>query len=156
MVEDRLRDGRRIAKLFASEVTGDALALPGAAVVDADRDVEPTPEGALAYAVERAGERAAEVYVQPDRARLELLVGQAAGAAAAEAEGLRVRPAATRPPRTLVFVEDGAEVKRAVPALAAALDARADDEGDGGGTGAGADDAGERERERERERGRGE
>jgi hypothetical protein len=148
MVEERVRDGRRIAQLFASEVTGDAVALPGASVVEADRNVDATPEGALAYSIARAGERVAEVYVHPDRARLELLVGQAAGAAAADAEGLRVRPTATRPPRTLVFVEDGAEVKRAVPALAAALDAWADENGtdeertDGPGDGEGAEAGG--------------
>jgi hypothetical protein len=71
------------------------------------------------------------VYVQPDRVRIEFvgIEADAAGedrptatAAAAEQAGLRVRPKAVRPPRTLVFVEDGAQVKRALPVLEAAVD----------------------------------
>lgn len=138
MVEDRLRDGRRVAQLFASEVTGDpALA---ARVVDADREVDPTPAGAFAYAVVRAtgtddpadqpgtADRVAEVYVHPERARVEFLVGQAAAAAAAEEADLRVRPRSTDPPRTLLFLDDGAAAKRAGAVLRAALGA---DEGPG-------------------------
>jgi hypothetical protein len=186
MVEDRLRDGRRIAQLLASEVTGDADRLPGVAVVEADRDVAPTVDGAFAFALaheprdgvvpdgiettapsdEAGGSsgssgpdtpsgtggaggasgatgsdspagaggpgsasdagssgRLAEVFVHPDRARLEVLAGQAAAAAAAEAAGLRVRPKAVTPPRTLVFLPDGASVKRATRVLSAALEA---------------------------------
>jgi hypothetical protein len=130
MVEDRLRDGRRLAELFASEVTGDPDV--GATVVDADREVTPSPEGAFAYAVatgapDASGDvarvRVAEAFVHPDRVHLEFHAGQAAAADAADAAGLRVRPKAVRPPRTLVFLEDGAEVKRAVAVLRAALQA---------------------------------
>jgi len=123
MVEDRLTDGRRIAQLLASEVEGDRDRLPGASVADADRDVEPTADGAFAYAVVRGDDRLAEVYVHPDRARVELPIGQASAAEAAARADLRVRPKAVQPPRTLVFVEDGAQVKRVVPVLSAALDA---------------------------------
>ncbi|WP_101294509.1 hypothetical protein [Halegenticoccus soli] len=135
MVRDRLTDGKRIAQLLASEIDGGGGGLADLSVEDARPDVEPTVDGALAYAVVRAaegdgdgdgGERLAEVYVQPDRARIELLAGQAEGAEAAADRGLRVRPKAVRPPRTLVFVEDGAQVKWALPAFeaaAAALDA---------------------------------
>jgi hypothetical protein len=142
MVEDRLRDGRRIAQLLASEVTGDADRLPGVAVADADRDVEPTVDGAFAYSVAREPQddeplsatgalgwtgRLAEVYVHPDRVRIELLAGQAAAAERADTEGLRVRPKAAEPPRTLVFVPDGAAVKPTTRVLAAALEAAAVD-----------------------------
>lgn len=136
MTRDRLDDGKRIAQLLASELDGLGGDLADASVSDADPDVEPTTDGAFAYAVDcdggrsggdasedRRAERIAEVYVQPDRARIEFLVGQRAAVEAAEAAGLRVRPKATRPPRTLVFVEDGAEVKRAVPVVEAALEA---------------------------------
>ncbi len=130
MVEDRLSDGTRIAQLVASEVTGHEASLPDLAVVDADPDAEPSTDGTLAYRVVReaggdagAGgdaEPFAEVYVHPDRARVEFLAGQDAAAAAADDAGLRVRPKAVRPPRTLVFVEDGAAAKRATAVFEAA------------------------------------
>lgn len=119
MVEDRLTDGKRIAQLLASEVTGHERSLASLSIADSERDAEPTADGAFAYAVERDGERVAEVYLHPDRARVEFLAAPDAVAEAAEGEGLRVRPKAVRPPRTLVFVEDGAQVKRLLPALRA-------------------------------------
>ncbi|MGM0590406.1 MAG: hypothetical protein ACQETI_02040 [Halobacteriota archaeon] len=118
MVEERLRDGKRIAQLLASEVEGLGGPLAGLSVTEANPDVEPTADGTLGYALVGDREQVAEVYVQPDRARIELLVGQSTGADAATREGLRVRPNAGEPSRTLVFVEDGAEVKRAVSVLA--------------------------------------
>ncbi|WP_144903060.1 hypothetical protein [Halobellus captivus] len=142
MVDERLTDGRRIAQFLASEVTGHGDDLAPLVVTDADPDVEVAPEGAFAYAIERrAGgssieetsdaafektsdsssetARVASVYVQPDRVRIEFerdvdVVADVAGEA-----GLRVRPKAVEPPRTLVFVEDGAQVKWLLPALEA-------------------------------------
>ncbi|VTT85567.1 hypothetical protein DM2_449 [Halorubrum sp. DM2] len=133
MVTDRLTDGVRIAQLLASEVTGSESRLRGLTVVDADPDVEATTGGALAYRIARetpedgsdAGdadaprETVAEVFVQPDRARIEAIAAPEAAATAATEAGLRVRPKAARPPRTLVFVEDGAQVKRALTVLEA-------------------------------------
>jgi hypothetical protein len=138
MVEKRLTDGKRIAQLLASEVEGHGGALAGVSVVDADPDVEPAADGSLAYAVARGGQRIAEAYVHSDRARLELLAGQAAAADAASARDLRVRPKAVRPPRTIVFLEDGAAVKRAVRVLEATLAASGEpSEGESGGGDAG-------------------
>ncbi|WP_336025267.1 hypothetical protein [Halobellus salinisoli] len=134
MVEERLTDGRRIAQFLASEVTGHEDDLGSLVVTDADADVEPTPDGAFAYAIERrpAGgrrtadeqrsdegstERVASVYVQPDRVRVEFERAVDAVADAADEAGLRVRPKAVEPPRTLVFVEDGAQVKWLLSAL---------------------------------------
>jgi hypothetical protein len=143
MVADRLAAGVRIAQLLASEVTGKEGGLRGLTVADADPEVEPTDDGALAYRVTHVadpeaitvGDRGqtaidesvdaeqtpiAEVFVQPDRARVEFVVApDVAADAAAEATsggegGLRVRPKAVDPPRTLVFVEDGADAKRVV------------------------------------------
>ncbi|RDZ63660.1 hypothetical protein C5B90_11025 [Haloferax sp. Atlit-12N] len=131
MVVDSLSDGTRIAQLLASEVTGHEDAFSVLSVVDSDPDVEPTDDGALAYAVAADGERIAEVYVQPDRARIEFIAHPDVTAEAASEEGLRVRPKAVRPPRTLVFVEDGAQVKWTLPAfraLVAALEAGDRDE----------------------------
>ncbi|SFG52486.1 hypothetical protein SAMN04488063_2305 [Halopelagius inordinatus] len=118
MVEDRLTDGKRIAQFVASEVEGHAdLRL---CVADADPDVEPTADGAFAYRIASEDEETvAEVYVQSDRARVEFVDAVEAAAEAADAEGLRVRPKAVRPPRTLVFVEDGAQVKWLLAALRA-------------------------------------
>ncbi|GAB6880011.1 hypothetical protein JCM17823_22850 [Halorubrum gandharaense] len=140
MVQDRLDDGVRIAQLLASEISGNEGRLKPLAVSDADPDVEPTADGALAYTVRVAGEAepvdgdeatpVAEVYVQPDRIRVEFTVApDVAADAAAEAgseEGLRVRPKAVHPPRTLVFVEDGAQVKWVLPVFEAVLAARED------------------------------
>ena len=135
MVQDRLRDGTRIAQLVASELTGDREALAQAVVADADPDVEPTADGAFAYRVDHVadpdaiavGDRGAttvdedaerttvaEVFVHPERARIEFVAAPDAAADAAATE-LRARPKAVDPPRTLVFVEDGAEAKRVIP-----------------------------------------
>ena len=143
MVEDRLTDGVRIGQLLASEISGNEGRLRDLALADADPDVQPTADGALGYRIVRGGGTdagvdgpdaplVAEVYVHPDRARIEF-VGDDGGdteadppkvaADAADEAGLRVRPKAVRPPRTLVFVEDGAEVKRALPAFEAVVDA---------------------------------
>jgi len=125
MAEKRLTDGTRIGQLLASEVTGNHGRLRDLSVTDADPDVEPTPDGALGYRVVRSGaggaNLVAEAYVQPDRVRLEFVAAPDAVAEAASAVGLRVRPKAVRPPRTLVFIEDGAHVKRALTAFEAAL-----------------------------------
>jgi hypothetical protein len=114
MVEDRVTDGRRIAELLASELDGRTDGgLARVAVADADRDVEPTPDGARAYDVTLDGDRLAGVFVHPDRAHLAFSAHQDAAAAVASDLDLRVRPKATEPPQTLVFVESGAAVKRA-------------------------------------------
>lgn len=114
MVERRLSDGVRVAELLASELAGHAGPLAGVELADADPDAEPTADGTLAYAVERDGRRLATVHVHPDRARIAFLDAPAAAAAAARERGLRTRRVAADPPRTLVFVEDGAAVKRAL------------------------------------------
>ncbi|MFD1598907.1 hypothetical protein [Halobellus rarus] len=119
MVEERLTSGRRIAQFLASEVTGHGDDLDALTVTDADPDVEPTPDGAFAYSIDRDGERVASVFVQPERVRVEFQAAADAVAEVASAEGLRVRPKAVEPPRALVFVEDGAQVKWLLPALRA-------------------------------------
>ena len=89
MVEDELDDGKRIAQLLASEITGhERPPLGRLSVENADPDAEPSLDGTFAYEVARDA-------------------------------GLRVRPKAVEPPRLLVFVESGAEVKRALPVLRA-------------------------------------
>ncbi|WP_117594761.1 hypothetical protein [Haloprofundus halophilus] len=137
MADDRPIDGKRIAQLLASELEGGGSSAR-LRVVDADPDVEATVDGAFAYAVDAVDTesyaadadadsadenrlRLAEVYVQSDRARVEFLVEPTTAAEAAETEHLRVRPKAVRPPRTLTFVEDGAQVKWILPVFEAVL-----------------------------------
>ena len=114
MVETRITDGRRIAELLSSELDGrEDGTLESTRVTNADRNVEPTADGSRAYDVEFSDERIARVFVHDDRARLEFEAGQDIAAETADDLELRVRPKATEPPRTLVFVESGAAVKRA-------------------------------------------
>ena len=130
MVERETTDGVRIAQLLSSEIHGHTRdALGRLAVVDADTDVEPTEFGAFAYGVEGAGKRLADVYVHPDRAHVAFRVGLTAAVEVAKREGLRVRPKATKPPQTLVFVENGADVKRALAVLRAVAAERLDEVG---------------------------
>jgi len=117
MVEERIEDGTRIAQLLASELDGrEDGGFAEMALAEADPDVDPTADGAFAYAVhfERAGEdeRLAAVFVHPDRVRVEFVASVERAADRASEAGLRVRPKAVDPPRTLVFVESGAAVKR--------------------------------------------
>ena len=126
MVEKRVTDGIRIAQLLSSELDGrEDGTYDRFAVVDAVRDVEPTVDGARAYDVNVDGEAFAQVFVHPDRVRVELRKGLDAAVGTAERVGLRVRPKAADPPRVVLFVESGAAVKRAGDVLAAAAEAGA-------------------------------
>jgi hypothetical protein len=114
-------DGPAIAHRLVAVVEqrwSDALA------VDDRGPVDPAADGALAAVVEGVDGPIAEVYVQPDRARVEFRAAPDRAAAAATEAGLRVRPKAVRPPRTLVFVESGAAVKRAADVVAAVAASR--------------------------------
>jgi hypothetical protein len=127
MVEERTTDGKRIAQLLSSEVSGrEDSGLAELDVVNADPDVEGSADGELAYEIARVEEdepeSLAEVYVHENRVRIEFREAVDTAAEAAEEVGLRVRPKAVRPPRTLVFVEDGAEVKRSTDVLVAVVD----------------------------------
>ncbi|WP_255167640.1 hypothetical protein [Natrononativus amylolyticus] len=129
MVEKRITDGRRIAELLSSELDGRTDdELRRMAVANVDDAVEATADGGRAYDVERDGERFARVFVHPDRVRLEFDSGREAAVEAATDLELRTRPKASQPPKTLVFVESGAEVKRATDVVQAASRALEDEE----------------------------
>jgi len=114
MVEDRITDGRRIAQLLASELTGlERGPLADVAVVDADTDVEPTPEGAFAYRVTHDGTAVAVVRVTPETARLTVQ---------ADVRGVPDRDDVTVEGDTLV-AHSGAAIKGLVDALVETLDA---------------------------------
>ena len=120
MVEERITDGPRIAELLASEIEGRTDGPLGPlSVTDADPDVEPSADGARAYDVTADESRLATVHVHEDRAHVAFRQGQESAHETANDVGLRTRPKAVEPPQTLVFVESGAEVKRATDVLSA-------------------------------------
>ncbi|MGM0397590.1 MAG: hypothetical protein ACQEQY_01220 [Halobacteriota archaeon] len=121
MVDREITDGRRIAALLRAEIEG--LAEPPfdeMAVGNARADADTEPPGNRIFDVERGGELLASVFSQDDRIYLEVEGDLAAARDRAEAVGLRTRPTATTPPGLLVFVENGATVKRALDVLEAA------------------------------------
>ncbi|MFB6299005.1 MAG: hypothetical protein ABEH65_01955 [Halobacteriales archaeon] len=121
MIEDRVTDGKRIAQLLASELDGrEDGDLNRIAVDGAEPDAEPSSTGTRAYDIMAEGAPIATVYIQPDRARIEFNHGVERALETATEQNLRARPAATDPPRTLVFVDDGGAVKRAVAVVVAA------------------------------------
>lgn len=114
--------GFRLVRRTASPRDSRSADVPRTPLDDGHDADDRADEGA--ETVEARAERLAEVYVHPDRARLELFAGHEAAVAAAEEGELRVRPNAARPPRTLVFVESGAEAKRAASVLEATVRTR--------------------------------
>jgi hypothetical protein len=128
MTRDTVADGKRIGQLLSSEIHGHERGTLGKlAVVDAEKGVEPTADGAFAYAVELengGGGRIASAYVQPDRLRLEFEVGAETALSAADRVGVRARPKAVEPPRTIVFVENGGEVKTVLGVIRAVVEER--------------------------------
>lgn len=124
MVTKRETDGVRLAQLLASELDGyedgplGPLSVTNAVNADSLRPVE---EVVRAYDVERDGERIARVFVHPDRAHVAFEVGIDAVAKTATAQNLRTRPKATDPPKALVFIEDGAQVKWILDVFVAAV-----------------------------------
>jgi hypothetical protein len=134
MVEDRVTDGKRVAQLLSSELSGrDRDTLGDVTVVDADPDAAPSPEGTVGYGVAYRDERVGTVRLYPEAA--ELSTGDAdvantdsAGVAAATDHSLaeRVADAVAGPDLSVtddgaVRIESGAAVKRAVDALVAGL-----------------------------------
>lgn len=126
MVEDEIRDGRRIAGLLAAEIDGrEDGALGTVELVVVDGDADGTLDGEHAYDLTAGGNTIAGVHVHEDRLHLVFARGIETAADAASEHDLRVRPKATDPPKTLVFVERGADVKRAVEVIDAVVSADA-------------------------------
>ncbi len=112
MSPDRALDGRRIGELLSSELTArEDGPLSSLSVVDVVPDAEPSVDGTFAYGVAYDDERVASVYLQKDRIRVEFNDSTTSVRTAAESTSLRVRPR-SNPPGLLVFVPDGAGVKR--------------------------------------------
>lgn len=132
---EQTASGVRIAQLLASELVartdGPLARLELIDVQDAE-SLDPDEFGAFAYGVvvtrgdgdtDDESARLADVFAHDDRARIEFRAGLDAFPEAARDADLRVRPKATEPPRALVFVEDGGDVKRALATVTTALDA---------------------------------
>lgn len=118
MVEDRVTDGRRIAQLLSSELTGlDRGPLEAVAVVAAERDVDPTPAGARAYDVAIDGAPIATVFVTPSSARVSF-DRQRNLTLPERDDDLRIEAGESGP---VLVVESGAAVKRAVDVLGETL-----------------------------------
>jgi hypothetical protein len=118
MVEDRITDGKRIAQLLASELTGlETPPLNRVSVVDSTPDVEPTPNGVKAYGVAVDGDRVGTVTVSPDHAQLSF-TGTRPDDTAAERDGVQIK---TTSETIIVRIENGAAVKSAVDVLAETL-----------------------------------
>lgn len=122
MVEEEIKDGERIADLLASELEGfeeppfDLIGL-----LDGSNDTAGRTDGDMAFSVDYRDERLCEVLIHPDRIVLEFRMAQASIAEAGRNAELRVRPKATDPPATLLFVERGADVKRVIDVLRESL-----------------------------------
>jgi len=73
MVEERITDGKRIAELLASELSGlDTGSLEHVAVVDADRSATPSESGTQAYRLTYRDDALARVLIYPEHAELHL------------------------------------------------------------------------------------
>lgn len=151
MVQDRLRDGKRIAQLVASELTGDQATLANVVVAEAVPDVEPTDEGAFAYRVVSVESEAlgtddrgrptlaadalsevdseidavATVFVHPERARIEFEGWSETAATELTASDL---PHEQADGNWVVFIPDGRAVKRVVPVVRAVVTAASEQE----------------------------
>ena len=115
MVEDRITDGKRVAQLLASELTGlETPPLDRVGVVDATPEVEPTADGTAAYGVAIDGDRSGTVTVFPDGATLS--VDGSLPEAFEPADGIDVERGDEG---VVVRIEHAAAVKGAVDALVA-------------------------------------
>ena len=123
MVEDRITDGKRIAQLLASELTGlSSGPIARLGVDDADPDAEPSEEGTFAYSIVRDDDPVGEVFVHETTARIDLSVGDASllDMSDVDERGLTLGTTDDGSPR--VHVEYGAAVKRAVDLILTAVE----------------------------------
>lgn len=108
MVEDRITDGKRIAQLLASEVTGlDEGPLDALSVAESDPDATPAEDGTDAYALTTGDTTVATVSMYPDHATVTFEGGVT----------WDERPALLEGGGNTLVVSSGAAVKRAVDAV---------------------------------------
>lgn len=120
MVEGRVTDGRRIAELLASELTGLAVGpLVEVDVVDADPDATPSVEGMLAYRIAYSGTRVGSVTVFPEYAQVELKEGASEVTEVGQWESLTAVETAGE--GLQLCIESGRAVKAGVDAIERAV-----------------------------------
>lgn len=110
----------------AATAGDDAATAGGDAVTAVDEAVTADDDAAMAGDETDAGSpshrQLGRVFVHPDRVHVEFTAGVDDAADAASVTRLRVRPKATDPPRTLVFVESGAAVKDVADVVATVVE----------------------------------
>jgi len=121
MVEDTITDGRRIAQLLASELTGlDAGPIDDVSVSDADTDAEPDQGGALAYRIALGGDAVADVRITEASACVAVTDRSLQEALSRDTTtpGLSIEDGEDGP---VLVVERGASVKTTLDVLADAI-----------------------------------
>jgi len=131
MVEDSVTDGKRIAQLLASELTGlDLGALAGVSVVEAAPEATPSAEGTDAFRLNSRGQTVAVVSMFPDHARV--------SPAGKISHPFRLAPSEAGEHPSLdisggaLVIRSGGAVKPAVDAIRLFLDRSADGTGGSG------------------------
>ncbi|MFB6254827.1 MAG: hypothetical protein ABEI06_09460 [Halobacteriaceae archaeon] len=120
-MENTIDDGKRIAELLSSEVTGhETELLDEMTIVNVNEDVSPSVEGDRAYDINYRSSQMASIFIHEDRAHIELREGLESAKEAAHNQDLRIRPVGTSPPHLTIFLENGADVKQVIPILKAA------------------------------------
>lgn len=109
--------GPALARQLGDEVGAATGPLDSVRVAEVRDDPVPTADGTRCYALDGPAGRIAEVYVYPGRVRIEFSADPPVAAKAGERVGLRVRPKAVQPPRTLVFVESPDEIQAALDVI---------------------------------------
>jgi hypothetical protein len=113
MVKHRITDGKRIAQLLASELTGLRTGgLDAVSVEQAEPDAMPSDTGTLAYRIVEDGTPLASVSLYPSYAEVEFVTESGAG---------RPSEAGGREP---LQVTRGADVKTAVDRIRETVDRR--------------------------------
>ncbi len=112
MVRDSITDPKRVAQLFASELTGLATPpLDRVTVADADESASPSPDGPVAYTIVVDDHDIGRVLLYPDSTVVEL---DGISVPASDDEHLTVE---TETDGTRLFLSSGVAVKRAVDVL---------------------------------------
>ena len=121
MVEEHVDDGKRIAQLLASELTGlERGPLDAVTVVEADSSAEPSPTGTVAYRIAYRDKQVATVEMYPAYAEIRMAFeSREADSGGAERAGANGR---------VVRIDTGAGVKAAVDDLCEALERYSTDE----------------------------